>query len=72
MFNIDNSIQPNHPNPTETQVYEKGENVFIAGSWVSCLYITATGHYAYIEGTARDLMFAAEKSSGVFRCMDGL
>lgn len=38
----------------QKNVYEKGENVFIAGSWVSCLYITATGHYAYIEGFDTD------------------
>eukprot|EP00913_Durusdinium_trenchii_P001660 g1537.t1 len=31
-------------------VYEKEENVFVAGSWVSYLHITATGTYDYIEG----------------------
>lgn len=38
----------------QKNVYEKGENVFIAGSWVSCLFITATGHYTYIEGFDTD------------------
>ena len=32
------------------EVYEREENVFIAGSWVSFLHITATGTYSYIEG----------------------
>jgi len=34
----------------EKHVYEKGEHIFFAGSWVSCLHITATGTYSYIEG----------------------
>ena len=34
----------------EKHVYEKGEHVFVAGSWTSCLHITATGSYSYIEG----------------------
>jgi len=35
-------------------VYEREENVFIAGSWVSFLHITATGTYSYIEGFDTD------------------
>jgi len=34
----------------EKHVYEKGENIFVAGSWTSCLHITATGYYSYVEG----------------------
>ena len=34
----------------EKHVYEKGEHIFIAGSWASCLHITATGTYTYIQG----------------------
>ena len=34
----------------EKHVYEKGESVFVAGSFTSCLHITATGSYSYIEG----------------------
>ena len=44
----------------EKHVYEKGEHIFIAGSWVSCLHITATGTYSYIEGQT-DGMISADR-----------
>ncbi|CAJ1355387.1 unnamed protein product, partial [Effrenium voratum] len=44
-------------------VYEKGESVFIAGSWVSYLHITATGEYDYIEGF--DTEGDAQELSGI-------
>ena len=37
----------------EKHVYEKGESVFVAGSWTSCLHVTATGSYSYIEGSGQ-------------------
>lgn len=43
-----------HPTPEShgsfSKVYEKEETVFVAGSWVYFLHITATGTYDYIEG----------------------
>lgn len=35
-------------------VCENGEDVYVAGGLASCLYITATGEYSFIEGYDRD------------------
>ena len=56
-----------------TQVYEKEENVFVAGSWVSYLHITATGTYDYIEGTgteSRERGFPKPQTTLHLACFD--
>lgn len=35
-------------------VCENGEDVYVAGGMATCLYITATGEYSFIEGYDRD------------------